>query len=453
MLPALRKFLLTIQLTLPRAAVGMLSAILTSNFNRITIYEMGVAAIIVTTMLGIYQLMSPFQVIFGRLADRFPIFGYRRSPYILAGLTLSAVIVACLPPIAAAMGAGQLWAFFIGFLMLILFGLGFCISGPTHLSLIADVVPSKSRGLQMALTWIMLIVSGILTLQFLKETMPTFDYSVMQKIYMMFVPVVFIFTLLGLIGVEKRITPKEHAENLTNCEAEEKTENFLFALWKFVVDSFKVPDSRNFFFFIFFAMFGIFLQENILEVFGAEVMNLTVGETGNFQQIWGIGGLGGMLLMGILTRITSISKLTAIVIGICGVATSFSLLAFSSISSELGLVMKALFAFGFFNGCFTVGTLSAMLDMTTEKDRGAFMGLWGLSLAYAMGFGSIIGGALVSGLIETNIMTAANGYAFIFVLEAGFVLLALYFVLKINRERFADIDADGMAAAMEADAG
>lgn len=93
-----------------------------------------------------------------------------------------------------------------------------------------------------------------------------------------------------------------------------------------------------------------------------------------------------------------------------------------------------------------------MLDMTTEKDRGAYMGLWGLALAYAMGLGSLVGGALVSSTIETGILTASTGYAGIFLLEAALVLVGLYFVLKVNPEMFSTLNDEAMTAAMEADA-
>lgn len=449
----IRKIILTLQLTLPRATTGMLSAVLSSNFNRISIYEMGITAVIITTMLGLYHFLSPFQVIFGRLADRVPIFGLRRSPYILAGLTLSALVVAFLPPVALAMSAGHIWAFVLGFCMLILFGVGFCASGVTHLSLIADVVAEKERGLQVALTWIILITSMILTLRFLGILMPEYDYDRMREIYAWFVPVIFGVTLLGLLGVEKRLTAQDREEIARAAVSEDgKQERLLASLVGFVVDAFKKSETRYFFFFIFFAMFGIYLQDNILEVFGAEVMELTVGETGQFQQVWGAGALIGMLLMGIATRVFSVSKLFAIKTGLLGIVGSFILLAHAATVAELQLVMISLFTFGFFNGVFTVGCLSAMLDMTTEKDRGAYMGLWGLALAYAMGLGSLVGGALVSSTIETGILTASTGYAGIFLLEAALVLVGLYFVLKVNPEMFSTLNDEAMTAAMEADA-
>jgi len=88
-----------LQLTLPRAAVGWLFAIISSNYNRISIHELGIAAISVTTLVGLCHFLSPFQMVFGRLADRRPILGFRRSPYALLGLLLSATAVAGLPAV------------------------------------------------------------------------------------------------------------------------------------------------------------------------------------------------------------------------------------------------------------------------------------------------------------------------------------------------------------------
>ena len=448
----LRKALLTFQLTLPRAAVGMLAAILSSNFNRITILALGVTAVVVTTMLGCYQFMSPFQVIFGRMADRFPVFGYRRSPYIIGGLVVSAIAIALLPVAANAMGAGHIGGFVAGFSLLFVFGVGFCMIGVTHLSLIADVVPEKERGLQMALTWIMLIVSMIVSLRVLGKVMPEYDYSVMREAYAMTIPIAFVLALLGVLGVEKRMTKPQiqHLTQIAEDEAGPQT-GFVKATIDFLKQAAGQKDTQNFFLFIFFAMFGIYLQDNILEVFGAEVMGLTVGETGKFQQIWGMGSLAGMLLMGLLTRFASVSKRFAIISGMFGVIASFLVLAYASATVSSSWVLASLFAFGFFNGFFVVGTLSAMLDMTTEKDRGGYMGLWGLALAYAMGLGSIVGGALVSGIIETEILRAEIGYMGIFILEAVLVLIGMRFVLKVNSDRFSQLDAKSLAAAMEAD--
>ena len=450
----LRKIVLTAQLTVPRAVTGMLSAILSSNFNRITIHELGVAAVIITAMLGIYHFLSPFQVVFGRLADRMPLFGYRRSAYIFLGLLISSLMVALLPPVAVAMGNGEIWAFAVGFVMLIVFGLGFGMSGVTHLSLIADTIPEKERGLQMALTWIALVLSMIVTLVVLSAKMPDYSFDRMWYLYAMTVPIAVGALLFGLWGVEQRMNREETRR--FRQQVSERTQDEaapVRALWDFVVAAFKRNETRAFFLFVFFAMFGTFMQDNILEVFGAQVMDLTVGETGRFQQVWGVGAIVGMLLMGIGTRALSISKVFAIRLGLIGIAVCFFALSVSSVIVDRQMVLLVLFTFGMFNGFFTIGTLSAMFDMTTPEDRGAYLGLWGLAIAYAMGLGSLFGGALVSATIETGLLGPRIAYAGIFVLEGAIVLLALYFLAKVGVERFTHIEADNVTHAMESDVG
>lgn len=447
----LRKAILTFQLTLPRAAIGWLFALLNSNYNRIAIHELGIAAVTITSLLALYHFLSPFQVIFGRLADRFPIFGYRRSPYVLLGLLLSSLAVAGLPPATLAMSDGSPLGGAAVLFLLVLFGIGFAMSGVSHLSLVADVVPERRRGMQVALIWAMLFVGMIVSLQFIRSFMPDFDYQRMRLLYLLSPPVVGVLTLLGLVGVEQRLGRKEGAEQPAQAQRAAK-EKPAAALLRFVSAAAGERSTRNFFLFVFVALLGIGIQDNILEVFGAQVLGMTVGETGRFQQLWGAGALAGMFAMGAVTLRWAVPKPAAIAIGASGAAASLALLALAAYAANGALVLVALAAFGLFNGFFLVGALTAMMDLTTERDRGAYMGLWGLSLALANGFASILGGALVTGFIESGLASARSGYAGIFLLEAILMLVSLHFIRKVDIRRFQRIQRSGMAEAMAADA-
>lgn len=447
---ALRRVVLAVQLTLPRAAVGWLFALLTSNYNRIAIHELGIAAVTITALLALYHFLSPFQVVFGRLADRLPIFGYRRSPYVLLGLLCSALAVAGLPPATLAMSQGAVSGQLAVLLLLMLFGIGFAMSGVSHLSLVADVVPERRRGLQVALIWSMLLVGMIVSLAFIRAFMPVFDYARMQQLYLLSIPVVVGLTLLGLVGVERRLQPDERTERPTSA-AREGDGTSAATLMRFVRTAAAGGTTRNFFLFIFIALMGIGMQENILEVFGAQVLGMTVGETGRFQQLWGGGALAGMFAMGVATQRWSLSKHSVILAGTVGIAASLALLAWAALTADAALVHVALIAFGLFNGFFLVGSLTAMMELTTAADRGAYMGLWGLSLALANGFANIVGGALVSGLVETGLTPAQVGYAGIFLLEALLMLASLHFIRKVDIGAFRRIRKDGVTGAMTMD--
>ncbi|WOX05863.1 BCD family MFS transporter [Microbulbifer pacificus] len=455
------KFLLILrafQLTLPRAAAGWLFALLTSNFNRIAIYELGIAAVVITSLLGLYHFLSPFQVIYGRIADRVPIFGLHRAPYVLIGMVISAVAVAALPYIVVPMSQNPHELFGLGipyityaaaFLVLIVFGIGFAMAGANHLALVAEVIPERSRGLVTALIWTMLIIGMIVSLQFIRTYMPDYDEQTMRSLYLLSIPVVAITTLLGVIGVDKPRTQNHQVTGGGKLEVDEHG-----SLKEFAADVVRNPTVRNFFLFIFLFMFGYSLQDNILEVFGAEVLQMTVGETGRFQQIWGSGAIVGMFLMGALVFRGGISKINAITFGISGIGLSMFALAVGAYLAAAPVVNCSLVAMGFFNGFALVGTLTSMMEFTTDKERGAYIGLWGLAIAFANGLASIAGGQLVTSLIESGLLSAANGFAIIFFIEGLVSLYSLYFLWKINLEGFRQrISKDGLSSAMAADMG
>jgi len=445
-----------IQLTLPRAAAGWCFAILTSNFNRIAIYELGIAAVVITSMLGLYQFLSPFQVIYGRIADRVPIFGYHRTPYIIMGMTLSACAIATLPYIVIQMSQtpDQFYSlsfpyisYIVGFMMLVIFGVGFAMAGANHLALVAETIEPRLRGIVTASIWAVLIIGVILSLSFIRRYMPDYDLDTMKSLYALSIPIVFLVTTIGVLGVEKRV--KSRNERVQ--ESEEKGEEHA-TLVEFIVAVFKNRAVRYFFLFIFLSNLGFSMQDNILEVFGAEVLEMTVGETGLFQQITGGGTIVGMFLMAALVFRGSVSKRIAITFGLVGIAFSFFALGAGALNADPLMVNISLIVLGFCSGFMLVGTLTAMMEFTTDTERGAFIGLWGLALSIAMGSSSILGGQLVTSLIESGRMAAANGFAFIFSLEGIIVLISVYYLWKVEHKTLdKKIDRQGMSKAMEAD--
>ena len=149
----------------------------------------------------------------------------------------------------------------------------------------------------------------------------------------------------------------------------------------------------------------------------------------------------------------AIPSRSAIAVGILGIAASLAAVATGAFAAGSSIVLAALVAFGFFNGFFLVGSLTTMMEMTTEQDRGSYMGLWGLSLALANGFASIVGGALVTGFIESGLVRATAGYGGIFLLEAALMLVGLYFILKVDTRRFHRVSGKGMTRTLAADLG
>jgi BCD family chlorophyll transporter-like MFS transporter len=128
------------------------------------------------------------------------------------------------------------------------------------------------------------------------------------------------------------------------------------------------------------------------------------------------------------------------------------MLAYAAFSINSGLVYGALVLMGFFNGFALVGILTSSMEFTTEEERGAYIGLWGLAIAFATGVASIVAGQLVTSLIESGLMKATNGFSLIFTLEGAVTLVSLWFLWNTDHVTFTrKISRRGLSSAMEQD--
>ena len=423
----------TFRLALPKIGIGWMFALLTIDFNRIAIVELGIAAILITTMLGLHQFLSPFQIIIGRIADRHPIAGLRRTPYVILASIIASLVFLALPAVVHAMGSGSLLATIAGFVLLIIFGVATAMFGDSHHALIAEVTSTRTRGGVISVVWTFTILSTILAAIVMNIVRPEYTPEAMQRLYNLTPWIVIGSAILGLVGLERRLTGEQLAASIRTAQQSAPTGNPLGVALHLLHTN---PQTRGFFAFIFVSMFSIFLQDNILEVFGAEVFGLTVKETTRFQPTWGGGVLLGMMLMGLLSVMMTISKKKIALIGSIGTAFGMSLLALAALIHLQMLVSPALFIMGLFTGFFNVGALSMMMDMTIEGATGLYMGLWGVAQAFGTGLASVGSGALHTGLIESGILHADRAYGFVFGLECIGMLVATMILAQLSVERF-----------------
>jgi BCD family chlorophyll transporter-like MFS transporter len=94
----------TLRLGLICIGIGWMFALRALNFNRISIVAPGAPGVIVTTLIGLHHFLAPFQVFWGRLADRYPLWGYRRTPYIVISALVSSLVFLALPALAIDLG-------------------------------------------------------------------------------------------------------------------------------------------------------------------------------------------------------------------------------------------------------------------------------------------------------------------------------------------------------------
>ncbi len=443
----LRNFVWTLKIALPKVAVGWMFALLTIDFNRVAIVEMGVAAVIVTSLLSIHYFLAPFQVIAGRLADTRPLFGYRRTPYLIGASLVASLLFLALPSVTLAMGEGSTLATGVAVVLFVLFGLCMAVMADSYHSLIAEVTTKEKRGGVVSVVWIVMILSTILAAVVMNAVRPEFSPEAMQNLYNLTPPIVLVSVLLGVVGVERRLAPAEIQEAAARARAMAPPGNPIASAARLVAGN---RQARYFASFISFAIFALFLQESLIEVLGAEVFGAGIKETTRFQPIWGGGILLGMLLMGLLSTFVSVPKKTLTLIGCTAAAGGFFILGIVALLQLEILLLPTLFVMGVCAGIFNVGALAMMMDMTVDGATGLYMGLWGTAQAMGMGGSAVAAGALHTALIGSGLLAAQNAYWLIFSVEGGLLLVAAALLTRVDVATF-QLNAAQIARTRNAD--
>src|SRR5829696_3928261 len=139
-------FLKRFQLGLIHVAVAMTLVPINSTLNRVMIKELAISATLVAILASLPYLFSPIQVAIGSFSDRHPIFGYRRTPYILAGLILCVLGVAVSPQVAILISKNFTLGVIVGVLAFGMWGMGYNLSAVSYLSLASELSGEKERG-------------------------------------------------------------------------------------------------------------------------------------------------------------------------------------------------------------------------------------------------------------------------------------------------------------------
>src|SRR5512138_800138 len=128
-----------LQLALIHTAVAITLVPINSTLNRVMIFDLGISKTLFTILAIFPYLLSPIQVAIGSFSDRHPIFGYRRTPYILAGLILCVLGVAVSPRVAFLIGTNFWLGILAGIFAFGAWGMGYNLSSVSYLSLASEL--------------------------------------------------------------------------------------------------------------------------------------------------------------------------------------------------------------------------------------------------------------------------------------------------------------------------
>ncbi len=411
-----------IQLALIHVAVAMTLVPINSTLNRVMIKEMALSATLVSILAALPYLFSPIQVAIGSFSERHPIFGYRRTPYILIGLLLTVAGLALAPTVVFIMPQQLGLGLFLSALVFGAWGMGYNFASVSYLSLASELSGEKGRSRTIAVMWFVMIIGIIVTAAVLSVLLKNYSPQVLQKSFLAVAAASLFLGLLGLIKLEPRVK-----QALKTPAKEDRTS------WKDLLrEIFASSQVRAFFIYLTLLLAAILGQDVLLEPFGAEAFGLTVQATTRITSIWGVCVLVALVLANVLER--KISKKKVANLSAWVAAFGFLLITLSGFLKNMSVFYSGVIFLGLGTGASTVSNLSLMLDMTTRQ-VGLFIGAWGVANALSRFLGTLIGG-VVRDIATRLFENAVYGYLTVFIIELMMLLISIRLLRRIDVSRF-----------------
>lgn len=366
-----------LQLGLIHVAIAMTLVPINSTLNRVMIKELAFSATLVAFLASLPYLFSPIQVAIGSYSDRHPIFGLRRTPYILAGLILCVAGVIVSPQVAFLMAENFTMGVLAGIVAFGAWGMGFNLSSVSYLSLASELSGEDGRGKTIAIMWFMMIVGIIGTAIGISLMVDPYTPEAMIRAFQVVGASALALGLLGLLRLEPRVKTDS---------AKARTEAYTIKqLMSAILDN---PVARTFFVYLLLLLAALLGQDVLLEPFAAEAFGLSVTQTTRITSLWGTFVLIAIIIAGLLEG--RVQKRIVAQMGNLGAFAGFVLIVLSGVFRSSSIFYTGVTLLGFGTGLSTVANLSLMFDLTVAGNVGLYIGAWGLSNAMSRLTGSLL---------------------------------------------------------------
>ena len=416
-------FLKRFQLGLIHTAVAMTLVPIDGMLNRVMIKELSISATIFAILSSLPYLFSPIQVAIGSYSDRHPILGFRRTPYIFAGMLLCVVSLIALPPVAYLMDKNFGLGLLAGVLAFGAWGMGYNLSAVSYLSLASELSGENGRSKTVAVMWIMMIIASIFTSIWLGKMVDPYTPAALIQAFRYVAAAALTLGLLGLIKLEpgSRVSSSQPASET-------------YSLKEMSTAIMSNQAAKTFFIYLLLLLVGILGQNILLEPFAGEAFGLGVGQTtSHVNSIWGTFVFVAMIIAAVLEG--RVSKRIVAQVGNIGALIGFIVIIASGISANKEIFYIGITVLGLGTGLCTVANLSLMFDFTVPSMVGLYIGAWGVSNALSRLTGNMLAG-VVFDVLKNTIGSALTGYLVVFGIEALMLLVAAIMLYRIDVNAF-----------------
>jgi BCD family chlorophyll transporter-like MFS transporter len=411
-----------LQLALIHTAVAMTLVPINSTLNRVMIFDLEFSKTLFTLLAIFPYLLSPIQVAIGSFSDRHPILGYRRSPYILAGLVLCVIGVAVAPQVAILITENFTLGIIAGILAFGAWGMGYNLSAVCYLSLASELSGENGRGKTIATMFTVMVIGMIATGLTLSRLVTTFDLVALERAFLIVAASALTLGLIGLFKLEPRSdssVPAARADTYTVKQMTSAiTEN---------------PVAKIFFVYLLLLLAAILGQDVLLEPFGAQAFGMTLEQTSRIVSISSTFTLVAFIVAGFLDG--RVKKKYVAQTGNLGALLGFVIIVISGLTASLTMFYVGITLLGFGTGISTIANLSLMFDLTVPEKVGLYIGAWGFSNGLSRLIGLLMAG-VVADLATQVTGNSMTGYLIVFGLEALMLLIAAIMLYRIDVNAF-----------------
>ncbi|MBD2550347.1 BCD family MFS transporter [Microcystis elabens FACHB-917] len=451
----------TVRLGLFQGCLGCLAVIFSGLLNRIMLSELGFPGLLVGGALAFEQFVAPSRVLFGQISDAHPLASRHRVPYVLLGTAAFCLLAVLSVPLIFQVGrlledgSQPGLAFGIAALcgLFALYGLAVSLATTPYLALVIDRTGEQERPRAVGIIWCMLtvgIVIGAVAIGLsLRSLDGVSDPAVLEATLSRFMAtvagVVMLLTLIATWGMESPLRERSDGTAVPREDAIGLRQS-----WMLITSSRQV---LIFFSFLILFTLGLFLQDPVLESYGAQVFAMPIAATAQLNAFWGVGTLVGLLLAG-LWVVPRLGKMATARLGCQLIALSLLLLLLAGLTARIPFLQAVMVLFGLAAGIGTNSALCLMLDLTLPQAAGTFVGVWGLAQALSRAIGKLLGGGLYDIGRALPLGDGPYGpFALVLGVELLVALAALLLLGYVNVRQFREDTSRSLSQVLEMEMG
>jgi BCD family chlorophyll transporter-like MFS transporter len=397
--------------------------LVTSIWNRIMINELGMNAAPVGLLIALRYLLAPLSLWAGFWSDIRPWFGFHRTPYIWTGRLLIVLSYPLLPLSLTRFAADRsdISGWLIAILCFLMYGSGTLLSGGNFLALVRDSVSKRRQGFAVSVMETALIIMFPIAAISLGRAMREYSLDAFWSVTLTVMGISAFFWFFAIAGIERR-------HNNPRGGNHDSALHFGGAFRRIWQDM----DTRRFFVFLALATLAAWVQEAILEPFGAQVLLQDIEQTTRYSAYWQTATV--LFLIGCAIRFRrrppeSNVRLTKVGLGI--MAVGMMVLALAAFSAQVRELQLALLIFGTGFGLYTFGGFSLLVAMTSDAEAGMYLGLWTICVLLSRGIGIALGGVLRD-LFLALTLSPPTTYGLIFLLEGLGLAAAIVALARVD---------------------